>query len=316
MRIVLAPMEGVVDHLMRALLTEIGGIDQCVTEFVRVSDLLLPPRVFYRLCPELLNQGKTPNGVPVVVQLLGGNASALAENAARAAELGAPGIDINFGCPAKTVNRHDGGASLLRSPDRIFRIIDAVRRAVPVETPVTAKIRLGFSDTNLLIDNALAIEAGGASEITIHGRTKTDGYKPPAYWDLIGEAKQHLSINVIANGEIWTIEDYRKCRQQSDCEDVMIGRGLIRYPDLAQRIKLYLKGELAMNTPSKINVFETLVRYYQAARLENKSHRYLCDRTKQWTSLLGLGNPDALALFHQIKRETDAETIYQALLSA
>ncbi|MCG8317227.1 MAG: tRNA-dihydrouridine synthase [Pseudomonadales bacterium] len=316
MRIVLAPMEGVVDHLMRALLTEIGGINQCVTEFVRVSDLLLPPRVFYRLCPELLNQGVTPSGVPVVVQLLGGNPTALAENAARAAELGAPGIDINFGCPAKTVNRHDGGASLLKSPERIFKIVTAVRKAVPKEIPVSAKIRLGFSDTQLLIDNALAIETGGASEITIHGRTKTDGYKPPAYWDLIGNAKQHLRINVIANGEVWSIEDYSRCRTESDCEDVMIGRGMIRYPDLAKRIKLYLKGELPQDAPSQINVFETLLRYYQAAKLENKSHRYLCDRTKQWTSLLGLGNPDALALFHRIKRETDADTIFQALKSA
>ncbi|MCG8317142.1 MAG: tRNA-dihydrouridine synthase, partial [Pseudomonadales bacterium] len=130
MRIVLAPMEGVVDHLMRALLTEIGGIDQCVTEFVRVSDLLLPPRVFYRLCPELLNQGKTPNGVPVVVQLLGGNASALAENAARAAELGAPGIDINFGCPVKQVTeKAHSGSYLLRVPDKMGEIISKVVEA-------------------------------------------------------------------------------------------------------------------------------------------------------------------------------------------
>ena len=279
--IALAPMEGLMDGTFRELLTAIGGIDHCVTEFIRVTNQVYPEKVFHRFSPELRNGGKTKAGTPVHIQLLGNHPELLARNAAKAANMGAPAIDLNFGCPAKTVNRHDGGASLLKSPERIFKIVTAVRKAVPKEIPVSAKIRLGFSDTQLLIDNALAIETGGASEITIHGRTKTDGYKPPAYWDLIGNAKQHLRINVIANGEVWSIEDYSRCRTESDCEDVMIGRGMIRYPDLAKRIKLYLKGELPQDAPSQINVFETLLRYYQAAKLENKSHRYLCDRTKQ-----------------------------------
>jgi len=114
MRLMLAPMEGVIDHVMRELLTSLGGVDRCVTEFVRVTDRLLPPRVFRRLCPELDSGGTTASGVPVYLQLLGGQAAVLADNAARAAELGAPGIDLNFGCPAKTVNCSDGGAILLR----------------------------------------------------------------------------------------------------------------------------------------------------------------------------------------------------------
>ena len=105
MRLMLAPMEGVIDHTMRELLTSLGSVDRCVTEFVRVSDRLLPPRVFRRLCPELDRGGVTAAGVPVYVQLLGGQPGVVADNAARAAELGAPGIDLNFGCPAKTVNR-------------------------------------------------------------------------------------------------------------------------------------------------------------------------------------------------------------------
>ena len=123
MRLMLAPMEGVIDHVMRELLTSLGGIDRCVTEFVRVTDRLLPPRVFRRLCPELDTGGTTASGVPVYLQLLGGQAAVLADNAARAAELGAPGIDLNFGCPAKTVNRSDGGAILLREPQRVHAIV-------------------------------------------------------------------------------------------------------------------------------------------------------------------------------------------------
>ena len=144
MRLMLAPMEGVVDHTMRELLTAVGGLDRCVTEFLRVSDRLLPPRVFHRVCPELSGGGITTSGVPVYLQLLGGQPGPMAENAARAAELGAPGIDLNFGCPAKTVNKSDGGAIILRQPERVHRIVSAVRAAVPAEVPVTVKTRLGF----------------------------------------------------------------------------------------------------------------------------------------------------------------------------
>ena len=310
MRIVLAPMEGVVDHIMRDILTRMGGIDTCVTEFVRVSDQLLPPRVFYRYCPELHQQCKTPTGVPVVIQLLGGKPILMAENAARAVELGAPAVDINFGCPAKTVNRHDGGASLLRSPERIHGIVSAVRQAVPDQIPVSAKIRLGFDDKSLAVENALAVESAGASEITVHGRTKQDGYKPPAYWDWIGRIRDALTINVVANGEIWSTEDYHRCREESGCQDVMIGRGLIRYPDLARRIKA---NDASGTTEPDINVFDVLHDFFVASQQQEKSSRYLCDRTKQWASLLGIGHPAAMTFFQHIKRERCHLTILDTL---
>src|SRR5207244_3542550 len=106
-------MEGVLDWVLRELLSDVGGVDRMVTEFVRVTDRLLPDHVFHKYCPELNQGGRTRSGIPVFIQLLGGQAGPLAENARRAVELGAPGIDLNFGCPAKTVNRHDGGAALL-----------------------------------------------------------------------------------------------------------------------------------------------------------------------------------------------------------
>ncbi|MDB4977339.1 MAG: dihydrouridine synthase, partial [Myxococcaceae bacterium] len=106
----LAPMDGVTDWVHRQLASELGGVSQCVTEFVRVTDRAPPKRVFLKTCPELSNGGLTESGVPVFVQLLGGDARAMAEAAVVASELGAPGIDINFGCPAKRVNNHDGGA--------------------------------------------------------------------------------------------------------------------------------------------------------------------------------------------------------------
>jgi tRNA-dihydrouridine synthase C len=174
----LAPMEGLIDPPMRQILTQAGHFDYCVTEFLRVVDQCLPERVFYRLCPELHQGGVTASGVPVHVQLLGSNPQAMAENAALVARLGAPVIDINFGCPAKTVNRNMGGAALLAYPERIYQTVLAVRKAVPIHLPVTAKMRLGLEHSDQAVDIALAIEAAGASWVTIHARTKAQGYRP------------------------------------------------------------------------------------------------------------------------------------------
>lgn len=116
MRVLLAPMQGVLDPLVRHLLTAVNDYDLCITEFVRVVDMLLPEKLFFRLCPELENGGLTESGTPVRIQLLGQFPQWLAENAARAAELGSHGVDLNCGCPSKTVNGSGGGAMLLKDP--------------------------------------------------------------------------------------------------------------------------------------------------------------------------------------------------------
>ncbi|MEN9904873.1 MAG: hypothetical protein RLZZ555_1438, partial [Pseudomonadota bacterium] len=136
MAILLAPMEGLLDFALRDTLTRVGGIDLCVSEFIRVTGTLLPERVFHRVVPELANGGRTPAGVPVRAQLMGSDPACLAENAERLASLGPAGIDLNFGCPAKVVNRHGGGAALLQDPELLHRIVASVRRAVPPEMAV------------------------------------------------------------------------------------------------------------------------------------------------------------------------------------
>ena len=237
MRILLAPMEGVVDHLMRDMLTRVGGFDLCVTEFVRVVEQKLPAKTFYKLCPELHHGSVTPSGVPVRVQLLGQHPQWLAENAQTAVELGSPGVDLNFGCPAKTVNKSKGGAVLLKETETLYQIVKTVREAVPADQPVTAKIRLGFEDKSLAIDNAIAITEAGADQLVVHARTKTEGYKPPAYWDWIARIRQHTNIPLVANGEIWNADDARKCQAQSGCVDLMLGRGALAMPNLARTIR-------------------------------------------------------------------------------
>lgn len=238
-------MEGLVDAPMRAALTAVGGIDWCVTEFIRVTQSVLPTRTYQRLAPEMDNDWHTASGTPLHVQFLGSDANFLAENAARAAALGAREIDLNFGCPAKSVNRHRGGAVLLDEPELLHQIVSAVRAATPTQVRVTAKMRLGYLDKSRMLDCARALDAAGAAQIVVHARTKAEGYKPPAHWHCIAQIVEVVQAHVIANGEIWTADDYWQCRRESGCADVMLGRGLVARPDLALQIRSVLDGHSA-----------------------------------------------------------------------
>lgn len=317
MKIVLAPMDGLTDAYAREILTGIGGYDLCTTEFLRVTDTLFPNRVFYRRFPELQQKtgtsyntfhtasSHTKSGTPVFLQLLGSDNNAMAENAAKAVQLGAIGIDLNFGCPAKTVNRRDGGASLLQYPQRINQLVSSVRQAVPEQIPVSAKMRLGYHDQDLSHDNALAIQDGGADWITIHARTKKDGYRPPAYWDALSPIAQKLSIPVIANGEIWSVDDYLTCKERSGCDSVMLGRGAMVTPDLALQIKFALKNK-PYQPLSWQAVCVQLDNLYQlmnatCASQAGLNERYIAPRLKLWVKWLMPNYTQAEEIFNSLK---------------
>ncbi|MDP2537756.1 tRNA dihydrouridine(16) synthase DusC [Alteromonas stellipolaris] len=306
MKIMLAPMEGVVDHLMRDMLTHVGGFDQCVTEFVRVVDQKLPNKTFYKLCPELHNGGKTPNGVPVRVQLLGQHPEWLAENAYTAVDLGSPGVDLNFGCPAKTVNKSKGGAVLLKETQALYDIVKAVRDAVPASQPVSAKIRLGFEDKSLAVENAIAITEAGASELVVHARTKTEGYKPPAYWEWIAKIKQSTNIPLVANGEIWNAEEAQRCQEQSACTNLMVGRGALAMPNLARCIR---NDEPPMSWE---DVAALLIRY-SGYEIYGDKGKYYPNRIKQWCGYLKRQYPEAELLFNDIRRLSKSQEIVDVL---
>ncbi|MEH6474016.1 MAG: tRNA-dihydrouridine synthase family protein [Halopseudomonas sp.] len=310
MHIYLAPMEGLVDPIMRDLISRIGGIDRTVTEFVRVSDQVLPKRVYLRLAPELNQQGMTSAGVPVYVQLLGSDPQMLAGCAEKLVALGAPGIDLNFGCPAKTVIRNSGGSILLREPERVNRIVAAVRQAVPESIPLTAKMRLGYDDDSLALDNAQAIASAGAVELCVHARTKVEGYRPPAHWHRIAEIRQAVSIPVVANGEIWDVDDFVRCQALSGCDRLMLGRGLISRPDLALQVRRHLSGQ-----PPEPLSWAELTRWIEEYfhQLDAIAPRYADGRLKQWLRLLQRNYPQAKALLLQIRRESDSSLLLSAL---
>jgi tRNA-dihydrouridine synthase C len=312
-RLILAPMEGVLDAIMRDQLTAIGGYERCVTEFVRVSQTLLPRRVFHRYAPELKHGGVTPSGVPVFVQLLGSDPTLMAENAARAAALGAPGIDLNFGCPAKTVNRSQGGAALLRTPLLIKSICQAVRERVPNTVPVTAKIRLGYDTEDQFAEILDALAQVELSELTIHARTRRQGYRPPAHWHQLRQATQKMPYNVIANGELWSPSDVTRCANISGCDTFMLARGALCRPDLAAAIQGHHRG---IEPPAFAwqETQELLIQFLERNQ-QSYDDRYAVNPVKQWLMYLRIYYPQAGALFNEVKRINDPTHMAQALMA-
>lgn len=309
MRVILAPMQGVLDPLVRQLLTEVNDYDLCISEFVRVVDQLLPNKVFYRLAPELQQGGLTSSGTPVRVQLLGQFPQWLAENAVRAIELGSHGIDLNCGCPSKTVNGSHGGASLLKDPELIYQATLALRKAVPNKHPVSVKVRLGWDNISQAFEIADAVQQGGATEITIHGRTKMDGYRAERInWEQIGKVRSKLTIPVIANGEIWHRKDGQKCREVTGCEDLMMGRGALNIPNLSLVIK--------HNVPQMDwhDVMNILRKYAQMENIHDSGFYHVA-RIKQWLHYLKKEYENATALFAHIKACHDADDLRKKLFS-
>lgn len=308
--LLLAPMEGLLDHTLRDILTRTGGIDRCVSEFIRVTGTLLPEKAFYRVVPELRHGGRTHAGVPVRAQLMGSDPVCLAENAARLASLGPAGVDLNFGCPAKVVNRHGGGAALLVDPELLHRIVSAVRRSVPAAMPVSAKMRLGFHDHSLALDCALALQSGGAEELVVHARTRADGYRPPAYWERVRPIREALRIPVIANGEIWTAADAARAREASGCEQLMLGRGMVSDPGLA----------LAITAPGHAGVewqsLQPLLKAFWDLVCANLVPRHRAGRLKQWLHYLRRRFPEAEAAYAVLRTVNDPREIEAWLLAS
>ncbi len=296
----LAPMDGVTDFVYREVMTALfggrSGISACTCEFIRVIDRLLPAHVFLSHCPELATGGRTHSGVPVFVQLLGGQPAAMSDNALRAAELGAPGIDLNFGCPAKTVNRSDGGAALLREPGRVEAVTGSVRRSVPKEIPISAKLRLGWDSSRNVVELAKAAESGGADWITIHARTRVQGYAPGVEWEAIGRAREAVRVPVVANGDIHSADSLAICARQSGCDAFMIGRGAMASPDLFATLRGWCESPLSFP-----EICQLLVDYARRVLAAGFSEQKAVCRVKQWLRMGAAFRSDFHSTFERIK---------------
>lgn len=314
----LAPMEGITDPIVRELWSQVGGFDFVVTEFLRVTGQIVPEHVIREHCPEVDSGGRTKNGTPVFLQLLGSDKFTVPETAHRAIEMGAYGIDLNFGCPAKTVNRHDGGAVLLKTPERINEIVAAVRAAVPSSHPVSAKVRLGFDHKHFVKDIAQAAESGGAKHLTIHARTRNEAYMPPAHWEYIAVMKDCVQIPVLANGDIWNLTDWKKCASVSDCNHFALGRGAMANPFLAMMIKknqTEKETDLDSELHWHLQVHELMENFIAANLKANnlKSNNGTIGRLKQWLRLLSHSSDHFKLAFEIAKVESDLSTIQRQL---
>ena len=309
-KIGLAPMEGVLDPLMRQIITKHSKVDYCTTEFIRVTDKKIPDHVFYRYAPELNNDSRTSSQVPVLVQLLGGKPEWMALNAKRAYELGAYGIDINFGCPAKTVNKHDGGATLLKKPERLYETITAIKSELPKNFHVSAKVRLGFQDKTKVLEIAQACTEAKATWLTVHARTKVEGYEPPAHWNFINDMKSVSKIPIFANGDIWSLKDYNACKKASGCENVMIGRGLLRNPYLAEEIKT---GDQFDPIKRSVETLGLILEYSKLGQPLYGEFKAL-NRVKQWLRLCSTPEQTFFnALFNKAKRVSSVKEMQSTL---
>jgi len=222
----LAPMDGVTEPVFLELVLarnppeHLGG---AFTEFVRVTDHPLPVKL---LAARLELE---PFEAPVGLQLMGADLAALAETARNAELAGAPLLDLNFGCPAKGALRGCAGSATLTDPARVEATVQACRDAVTA-IPVTAKMRAGFEDDSLLEDNVRAAEAGGAALVTVHCRTKAEGYCPELDWSRIARAVEVAGGPVCGNGGVKTHADLKRMRSETGCALVMVGHGALADP--------------------------------------------------------------------------------------
>ncbi len=305
--IYLAPMEGVTDPILRAVLCRHGGYDWCFSEFIRIPEEHLPDRTFLRLVPELNNGGCTADGTPVRVQLLGDNPQLLADSAVQAVRLGARGIDLNFGCPSRFV--HHSGSMLLREPDLIHEITRTVADRLQGEVILSVKMRSGFADKSELGTLAAAVAVPGVTELTVHCRTRRELYRTEALdWTVLKPLhEQYPELTIIANGDIVDAESARICREQSGCDSIMVGRGALGIPNLGHVIR---DGSSPMGFSA---VLAVAAEFGQQLEEKGTAKRSIMDRLKQFLGYARRGHPEVGEFFRGFCRIEDLSQAYTLL---
>jgi nifR3 family TIM-barrel protein len=239
----MAPMTGITDLPFRVLASRLGAA-YVATEMVAAAELA-------RARPDVVRRAAVGGGLPLtVIQLVGGDAAAMAEGARMAETAGADIIDLNFGCPAKEVTGAACGSALMRTPDQAARIMEAVVGAV--SRPVSVKMRLGWDEnSHNAADLARRAEALGVAAVTVHGRTRKQFYTGVADWDAVAEVKKAVAIPVIVNGDIITAEQAREALDRSGADGLMLGRGVYGRPWLAAHLERALIDGAQLQEPDR-----------------------------------------------------------------
>ena len=228
-KLYLAPMEGVASSHFRKAIATIGGFDEATAEFLSV-----PTNAHVKSLAKTYSPYDTAP-IPQAAQLMGSCPEKLAAMGELLSGLYGCRIDLNCGCPSNTVTGHGAGSSLLKNPAHLFTIVQTMKRVT--KTCLSVKIRSGFEDTSLFMEIVSAVEAGGADFITIHPRTKLQGYSGNAEWEYIRRAKEHLTIPVVGNGDIRSADDVKKMLKITGCDAVMVGRRTLENPWIFHEIR-------------------------------------------------------------------------------
>jgi tRNA-dihydrouridine synthase B len=232
-RVLQSPLSGVTDLVFRRLVRRHAPDSMMYTEMVQASSLR-----HLKETPIIMEID--PNERPISIQLFDCRPDFLAEAAERAAEEGADTIDINMGCPVNKITKNGGGSSLLRQPEIAAEIVKAVTSRVSL--PVTVKTRIGWDENEItILDFARRMEDAGAAMLTVHGRTRAQGYNGPANWDWIRQVKSHLAIPIVANGDIFSVEAALNCLIATGADAVMCSRGTLGNPYLVGEVDYFLK---------------------------------------------------------------------------
>ncbi|NEP02626.1 MAG: tRNA dihydrouridine synthase DusB [Symploca sp. SIO2E9] len=255
-RVLQSPLSGVTDLVFRRLVRRYAPESMMYTEMVNAKGIQ-----YVRKLSKIMETD--PNEKPISIQLFDCRPDFLAQAAQMAVEEGADAIDINMGCPVNKITKNGGGSSLLREPKTAEAIVQTVTKAVAV--PVTVKTRLGWSDGEInILEFAKRMEDAGAQMLTLHGRTRAQGYNGSARWEWIRQVKQILSIPLIANGDIFSIEAALKCLEMTGADGVMCSRGTLGYPFLVGEIDYFLKTGQQPTPPTSVERLECAKEHLQA----------------------------------------------------
>lgn len=249
----LAPMAGITDMPMRSILADCGK-GNLITEMAATNAIQRKNPKSYQIA----NVQNEP--YPVVVQLVGNSPELFAEAAKLIADLGAKSIDINMGCPVKKIVSNNSGSALMKDLPLASKIIESTVKATPLK--VSVKFRKGWDSEHInAVEFAKMCENSGASYLTIHGRTKTQGYSGEADWNIIGEVKAAVKIPVIGNGDITSPQIAKQRMEQSGVDGIMVGRAILGNPWLLNNIHNYLQTGETLPAPSIADVKNMLLKH-------------------------------------------------------